>query len=91
LNSSNYTSLSRYDIRKRKLLDIASFTWEMLLSVKEVKKRARLIIMADKSDARCSKAAEKVLMFKFLEEDYKDYLHYAENCWRFTNDFQTKV
>jgi len=63
----------------------------MLLSNKEIKKRARLIVMADKADLQCSKAAEKFLMFKFDEEQYKDYLKYAENCWRFTNDLQAKL
>lgn len=91
LKNQESISLSRFDIRKRKLNDIASFTWEMLVSVKEIKKRARLIIMADKSDARCSKAAEKFLMLKFNEDEFKNYLKYAENCWRFTNDFQTKI
>ena len=91
ISHSNSIPQSRYDIRKRKLQDIASFTWEMLLSNKEIKKRARLIVMADKADLQCSKAAEKFLMFKFDEEQYKDYLKYAENCWRFTNDLQAKL
>lgn len=59
--------------------------------VNEIRKRARLILMADKADTHCSKSAENFLMFKFSEENYHDYLKKAETCWKFTNDMQTKI
>lgn len=91
LTTNRPTPRSRYQIRQRKLEDIASYTWEMLKLSAEVKKRSRLIIMSDKADARCSKAAEKFLLFKFNDENFRDYLKHAEICWRFTNDIQTKI
>ena len=84
-------SLSRYEMRTKKLEDIASYTWEMLNMVKELRKRARLILMADKSDPTCQRASERFLLYRFREESYKDYLKKAETCWRFTNDLQTKI
>jgi hypothetical protein len=88
---SSPVSLSRLEMRTRKLEDIASYTWEMLNMVKELRKRARLILMADKSDATCQRASERFLLYRFREENYKDFLKKAENCWQFTNNIQTKV
>jgi hypothetical protein len=31
------------------------------------------------------------LLYRFKEENFKDYLKKAENCWKFTNDVQTKI
>ena len=47
--------------------------------------------MADKSDPTCQRASERFLLYRFLEENYKDYLKKAESCWRFTSDLQTKI
>lgn len=82
---------SRFEIRTRKLEDIAAYTWEMLNIVNEIRKRARLILMADKGDARCAKSAERFQFYRFREDNYRDYLKKAESCWRFTNGIQTKV
>jgi len=78
-------------MRSKKLEDIASYTWEMLNMIKELRKRARLILMADKSDPTCQRSAERFLLYRFNEDNYKDYLKKAETCWTFTNDLQTKV
>lgn len=91
--SQNFTQkqLSRFQIRTRKLEDIASYTWEMLNMNQEIRKRARLILMADKGDIRCQRSAERFLLYRFKEENYRYYLKRAETCWRFTNDLQTKI
>lgn len=83
--------LSRFQVRAVKQYDIGSFTWEMLNLVEELKKRARLVLMSDKGDSRCMNAADRFIEFKFLEENYRDYLKKAQTCWRFTNDVQTKI
>lgn len=44
--------------------------------------------MADKSDATCQRASERFLLYRFREENYKDFLKKAENCWQFTNNIQ---
>jgi len=46
-------------MRSRKLEDIASYTWEMINMVKEIRKRARLILMADKADPTCQRSGER--------------------------------
>lgn len=83
--------LSRRDVREAKLNDIALFTWEMLNLSTELKKRARLIMMANKPDQTCFYAAKRFIDFRFLMNNYKDYLKKAQTCWRFTNDLQTNI
>jgi len=83
--------LSRRDMREVKLNDTALFTWEMLNLSTELKKRARLIAMANKPDSTCFYAAKRFINFRFLMNNYKDYLKKASTCWRFTNDIQTNV
>ena len=83
--------LSRRDMREVKLNDTALFTWEMLNLSTELKKRARLIAMANKPDSTCFYAAKRFINFRFLMNNYKDYLKKASTCWRFTNDLQTNV
>lgn len=47
--------------------------------------------MANKPDQICYNSAKRFINFRFIEQDYKDYLKKAEVCWRFTNDLQTNI
>lgn len=45
----------------------------MLNLVEDIKKRARLILMANKPQLECYNYAKNFINFRFIEGNYKDY------------------